>query len=165
MVEAPTRYTTENRPRICFIHIPKCGSTSIYNALRKHVPQDRIRHLQVDAVSKAAETVGRGLEYRSDILAYHLFCEDVDIVFGHYQVTATLIDAHPEYEFVTVLREPVSNFLSNFYYSRIAVSRREIVEARRPASASEARNAATASGVAGSAARARSAHQSAKTAR
>jgi hypothetical protein len=57
------------------------------------------------------------LDFRSDILAYHL-CEDVDLVFGHYQVTTRLMDAHPEYEFVTMLRDPVARFISHFYYNQ-----------------------------------------------
>jgi hypothetical protein len=112
-----TRLDTVGCRRICFIHMPKCAGTSLYNALRPFFPKERVRHLQPGPARRAAGEVGSGLEYRSYILAYHL-CEDVDLVFGHYQVTERLIDAHPEFDFITVLRDPVARFISNFYYNQ-----------------------------------------------
>ncbi len=126
----PQHHGSRDRPRICFIHMPKCAGTSIINALRHHYPRRNIRRLQTAPARAAAATLNQGLDFRSNILAYHLSEPDAELVFGHYQVTPEIVAAHPEFDFVTILREPVSRFISNYRYSWTRPEWRDMLSGR-----------------------------------
>lgn len=59
------------------------------------------------------------LEHRRQLLAYELCRTDIRCVVGAYQVTREIIeDRGRAWGFVTVLRDPVARFISNFFFAK-----------------------------------------------
>ena len=111
--------------RIVFLHVPKCGGNSIRDALkqayrwpltsaRRKVFQDRPRRSR-----RSVAMTGRPVEeLRDGMLRYHLCDRRIRLCAGHFHWPQGLRKDFPEVSFATLLREPVSHFLSTYYTRR-----------------------------------------------
>ena len=112
--------------RVVFHHVPKCGGTSVARALRKRYLLSQAT-IDPEASFRALEAFSGGqdrqallvdvLDLREQMLLYHLF-DDVHCVSSHVRFSQPAYERFgARYKFVTILREPVSRFLSNYTWS------------------------------------------------
>lgn len=113
------------RERAVFLHVPKCGGTSIRVALRDAYswPFSGSRrdffHLSPHRSEDAAKIVGQPVTVLRDaLLRYHLSKERIRLATGHFRWPHGLREAFPDVALITVLRDPVSHFLSSYYFRR-----------------------------------------------
>jgi hypothetical protein len=123
LVQLRARQTLK-APKICFIHVPKCGGSSVARGIaesysyseRLIVPNWRI---SLRASQTAATLLGRSMmDVRETVLAYKLAEARAKFVTGHIACRPTTREAFEhEWRFVTVLRDPVSRWISEFVYN------------------------------------------------
>ncbi|TMO69977.1 sulfotransferase family 2 domain-containing protein [Pseudoalteromonas aurantia] len=117
-----------------FVHIPKCGGMSIDEALRKKLALPHERKIKRAPLIKSnIATFNRTINSIDDIcdfseyharenkkiLRYHLN-QQWQYVSGHLTVDdKLLLDFKNDYQFITVLREPESRFISNYLYNKM----------------------------------------------
>lgn len=108
--------------RLFFLHVPKCGGTSIDVALRdayRRAGAD-VAYLDPHASTRAAEMLGQDMAtYRGRLLLYHMAQQPTRYISGHF----TYVDAAWEHfgnawRYVTVLRDPVARWFSNYFYNK-----------------------------------------------
>ncbi len=112
------RYVDEN---IAFIHMPKCGGTSLKKALCQRYSPKRQTLLDSGASKRAADSRGVDLlEFRLDLLHYELQRGKASwLIAGHYPVRADTLESFgAQWMFMTVLRDPVDRWLSHYFYGR-----------------------------------------------
>lgn len=109
---------------IVFHHVPKCGGTSIGRALRRAYifSQGTVKphesSLAFEAARCAGRTSGDVYELREGMLLYLLYCR-VRCIAAHVPFSDVAFENFSDrYAFVTVLRDPVERFVSNFYWNR-----------------------------------------------
>jgi hypothetical protein len=112
--------------RVVFHHVPKCGGTSVGRALRKRYILSQATVLPEESFRAFEAFTGRNdregmlvdvLDLREQMLLYLLYsgvrCISLHVRFSHI--------AHQrfrdQYKFITVLREPVSRFISHYIWS------------------------------------------------
>jgi len=112
--------------RFVFHHVPKCGGTSVGRALRKRcilsqatvLPEASFR--AYEAFTGATDTermLVDVLDLREQMLLYLMFA-DTRCVSAHVRFSeAAYAHFAGRYKFITILREPVSRFLSNYAWS------------------------------------------------
>lgn len=113
-------------PSIFFLHVPKCGGTSVSEAFRGHMRtlayQDltRFRTLQPEVSTTAAQRFGMpSREYQAALLHYFLSDGRAKFVSGHFVIDPTIVEEYAdEWGFVTLLRDPVARWLSFYFYNR-----------------------------------------------
>lgn len=112
--------------RFVFHHVPKCGGTSVGRALRKrYLLSQATIHPEASFQAFMAFT-GRNdtermlvdvLDLREQMLLYLMF-SDIRCISAHVRFSETARACFGErYKFVTVLREPVSRFVSHYNWS------------------------------------------------
>ena len=118
MVGAHRPAATRRRPgQGVFLHIPKCGGTSVTRAINRKFAPEAIHHLAATRVSSKLEL--DLMSYRENLLLYHLAKEDCRLVTGHYNWSDRAYRLFgDEWKFVTVLRHPVKKWLSQYYFNR-----------------------------------------------
>lgn len=115
--------------RVAFIHIPKCAGKSVAAAIDNAMgsllePWINSRHarLAVNSVlpeNVKSENVKATALYRNYLLAYFLH-SGRKLIYGHLPVNRQLVaEFSQEAAFVTVLRDPVARWKSNYIYDRI----------------------------------------------
>ncbi|HEX5068565.1 MAG TPA: hypothetical protein VFY49_20765, partial [Myxococcota bacterium] len=112
--------------RIVFLHVTKCGGNSLRLALRDVYRSPfsgggrRRLHVSPGTSRRAAESLGIPTEaFRDALLRYHLRDDAKCRLFtGHFFWPEKLLDEFPDVSFVTLLRDPVAHFLSNYYEAR-----------------------------------------------
>jgi len=105
---------------IFFLHLPKCGGTSIANAIRRRYPDQEIGHLDDKACVKAAQYLERDLDdYRRDLLLYYVLQKDIRYLSGHFAYSQRAYnESRGRWHFMTVLRHPVDRWFSHFFYNK-----------------------------------------------
>lgn len=114
---------------IVFHHIPKCGGVSISSAIRAAYAPWQVRIIRASQTVEAVQILHDGPEQngniawqdihglRTRLLAMYL-ADGARCVSGHVQVSLPIQARFREtHKFVTVLRDPVKRFVSQFIYS------------------------------------------------
>lgn len=106
--------------KLFFLHVPKCGGSSIEQAFR-HVYSSRFRaELAVRASRDSAELIGLDWFRQCESLqAYFMSHKGMRLIAGHFFWSEKCYHAFKnEWTYVTLLREPTGRWLSNYFYDR-----------------------------------------------
>ncbi|WKD22044.1 sulfotransferase family protein [Pseudoalteromonas sp. KG3] len=127
------QHPTNGAP-IAFVHVPKSGGISIDLAMREQFAiagQSRFSREGAIAMSLATfnqpitglDSISQFSDHHSGqlngLLAYHL-AQNWPYISGHVCTNKQIIEQYSErYNFVTVLRDPVSRFTSNYIFNKL----------------------------------------------
>ena len=116
--------------KVAFMHIPKCAGSSIMESLRQnnkaswagHIdgPKTRYDYTYYFRENSNIESI---LEFEKEVYKYRQillidrFQKNHPIISGHIPFLHCLKSSYPDYFFFTVIREPISRFLSAFNFS------------------------------------------------
>jgi sugar phosphate isomerase/epimerase len=112
--------------RVVFHHVPKCGGTSVGRALRKRYILSQATVKPEESFRAFAAYTGRVdreqmlvdvASLREQMMLYHLY-DDVRCVSLHVPFSdVAYAHFNARYKFITILREPVSRFVSHYFWS------------------------------------------------
>lgn len=119
-----------NVRRICFSHVPKCAGSAIAAAIPREAFPLRERMLfrnfsvALGASEIAASHAGLPpMKLREYVLAYHLALPQYKYAGGHVHCPPSLVERFGHnWAFVTILRDPVDRWISEYVYNRFKVS-------------------------------------------
>lgn len=108
------------KANIFFLHIPKCGGTSIGRAIGEHFPAHRSFSLPPETSARAAALARRDtLDFRRDLLLFAFAELRGGYIRGHFPFSLTAwTEFHEQWQFITILRHPVRRWLSSYFFSR-----------------------------------------------
>lgn len=119
-----------DRPDIAYVHIPKCGGTSLLAAIsERYAPIERqsfdiVHHYHEARAAHPPENRDSWqeiwMQYRQRKFEEYLK-SDKKFVYGHMPITTDLLSSfQSKYRFFTVFRDPTERFISNYIYDKIA---------------------------------------------
>lgn len=108
--------------KIIFMHLPKCGGTSTREALRKLYGR-RVFDINANKSRQTCELLSNGSDnlqnFRTQLTYYQGISGKYNYISGHFQCNDVLLEQlTPSYDFITILREPISRFISHYFYNR-----------------------------------------------
>lgn len=109
--------------KIFFLHIPKCGGSSLTQAIRNTYgdwsQQQRVCfELNGNSARKCSQLFEEdNQEYRKKILAYAMSVEQYNYVTGHFAYSNRIFQEFADkWHFITLLRQPVAQWFSQYFY-------------------------------------------------
>lgn len=113
--------------KICYIHVAKCGGTSLVDAIKAQYPlRERLLrkkcfiNMNPAASLKASEILNESLfAYREKVLLYLLSINSNKFISGHFAFSdLAMTHFGDQWNFVTILRNPVDRWFSHFFFNR-----------------------------------------------
>jgi len=112
--------------RIMYSHIPKCGGSSVATSIRNiygfwsGLRGQKLYRIDTTASAKAASFSDKSLfEFRKELLVYQFEKSRLQFITGHVGVDEAIMNKFCDnWNFVTVLRDPVERWYSEYYYNR-----------------------------------------------
>jgi hypothetical protein len=112
----------KTKERIFFLHIPKCGGTSIDFAIENSIQFENKDKQHFNLDFKASHETSNALRkpaFRRDLLYYLMSSQQYRYISGHFAFSSEAINQfNQEWKSVTLLREPVSRWISNYFFNR-----------------------------------------------
>lgn len=113
--------------KLVFPHVPKCGGQSVVSAISESTERahnrldcEYLNTAVCDSLSQG--DVLRWLKISSDVFAYQCLASRANIVIGHAPLLGSVRKSLPlDTKVVTLLREPVSRWISNYVYDRYKI--------------------------------------------
>lgn len=113
------RYARRRDAPLAFMHIPKCGGTSLMRALESTVPAgphlrgfDRFSFGGFEDFASIPSSMRRLIHLTPDSMR-----PDAAAILGHFSLS-TIERHYPDADIITVLREPTARLLSHWVYWR-----------------------------------------------
>ncbi|NNE50968.1 MAG: sulfotransferase family 2 domain-containing protein [Sulfitobacter sp.] len=112
--------------RVVFHHVPKCGGTSVARALRRRYltsqatvrPEPSFRAYQTFTGRADTEGMASDVDDLRKQMMLYLLHDDVRCVSLHAPFSGRAFDQfNSSYKFITILREPISRFVSHYNWS------------------------------------------------
>jgi hypothetical protein len=116
--------------KICYIHVAKCGGTSIRHAIKDQYGsplQNRLLRRNKNYINLNAGAALRGSEifnedlwsYREKLLIYFLSIKSYVFISGHFPFSDLAINHFKdEWNFISILRHPVDRWFSHYFFNR-----------------------------------------------
>lgn len=103
--------------KVLFVHVPKCGGTSLSHALRVRYALSYFK-LSEEASTAAAGGMSTGawMRLKRDLVAYHAHT-GAHFIQGHIPVDTNYLETHMRgYKLITLLRDPVDRVISHYFF-------------------------------------------------
>ncbi|WP_432697897.1 sulfotransferase family 2 domain-containing protein [Marinobacterium sp. YM272] len=108
--------------KMFFMHVPKCGGTSIKKALAKGYDHKKIFSVDAHASKYVVDNIGKKLglhEFRDMLVLYVLATGKYNLVMGHSVYNPLMKEQFSDdYGLVSLVRDPISRFVSHFFYNK-----------------------------------------------
>ena len=125
----------KNATKICFAHVPKCAGSTVVNAISQQVSfADKLLYgsfgINDKACTKAAQAFSEPKrEVRKRVVAYALAEGKHRVISGHFHCSPGVVETfRQDWNFVTVLRNPVDRWVSAYVYDRFKTAERAKAE-------------------------------------
>lgn len=143
-------FSSKELPNLVYLHIPKCGGTSIDEAIRSQylslnkfkdkLIYDRINSLNSAYVGSLTDGLNfpdgdpfnnRNMQFNRDYVAYKMLSSKTKYISGHFPFNSKLYkDFENKFDYFTLMRDPVQKWLSNYLYrkNRLTGSTGEMID-------------------------------------
>jgi len=112
---------------IFFMHIPKCGGSSVGHAIRRMyftINLQKYYHNLANLHAAASLNVATIFDYplfkfRENLLLYYMSQDNIKYISGHFNFSKKAYQKYgSRFTFITILRNPVKRWISHYFYDK-----------------------------------------------